>query len=662
MNPTPPVRLVRGYFIVRRFLKRQAELLLLPFTVLLLAQSATAQEWETEFAIAPLEAGAITLNDFLDHAGAPLVRLTRDCENSRCRYLLVNGQGETLRSYSDRSGRRSVSVQASLRSVDEAAVLVRISERRGKDRVVEHWRINARGQRLRYRVTPKDNALAEALLPNGDWIQVTSAGVYRLTSEGTIGMTQSFEESARDAALSVSPEGRVALSVRDSRGRILGCDLTRCLDSGLNLDSNTDTSGVLSAYSDRAGRLHLATYYYINAFNKGVYGAEIDLDTDQVTSGWIVNSESRNLGFDPQLAVLDGQVVVSAQNASQNEHFHITYPTETWAGALEPHLMTNPNLAHQRIVELRASAGVWWQYNQRWNRLSTVEENDTRFRSRYDLEPGLANLFALEGRIGNHFLALSFLQRRDENLARIGRLLSLVYDIHNLGRLSDHQTGLRLEFETVSLRGEATTESETDDDYAGFSTEINTENTRLGLKFTLERGEYYGLVYEQQQTPAWIGYTDWSGNYVSEDFVNDLTLRAVRFHIGYDQLAYTQRYETNYSRPYLSGDLGLGLAWSPDLPAYDDAAMESAGPQIERVMGRVKLAAEGSVDVGYQIQRRRADWYGAGLSFQVGYRARGNLIWMGQSENSDVDNDAIHRNFELYGIQHGPFATLGLIF
>ncbi|MFY0665204.1 MAG: hypothetical protein JXQ97_11300 [Natronospirillum sp.] len=601
-----------------------------------------------------------TLDELRDQRQYPSVNLVVECDSvGDCPPQLVNHDGRVLRSY---PSRYEISTVAAGRHADQAFLLYRraIPVYRDDEETfnVSYWLINDQGVRREF--SPRSSTTSiNSILPDGSLLQVTNENATRADHQGRRETLITFPEGVRDFTVTTGLNSQVAIVLRLDDDTLWACSLSSCADSGISLSARGDRSEILSVYPRTEHQLYLVAYKYINAYNKGLYGAEVDLSTEHRQHGWLAHSMDRNLGFSPQVMVVDDDIIVQARNTTQRQTFALHHPVDSWANALNPWPDLPAQFNRESFFELQASSGVQRVNSVMWNSVEFKDDLNSGRHSRvnYELEPGWGTLFALEGRVGGRYLALSYLQQLDDRIAKASRWLSLVLDLNRLGEMSDSQTGLRFELDRAELWGAADTrlpgERQSFDD-------ITIERLRMALYATMERGLYYGLSYQRQTQPAVVGFSNQQQDIVYSTFVPDLTVNLVQLHVGYDQLAYSRRYETNYNAFYIDGNAGFGMGWITDGGDIGDAALAEVTQTREE---RVPLfGASFNAELGYQVQRRSSRLWGAGISAQAGYRASGYVFGQGQGEESEIESYEITRELSITGFQHGPFATLSLIF
>ena len=634
---------------------------LLGFTLFLLSGVVSAQSRPAtqEIIVGEWRNNVTTLDEIRDQRHYPSVRLVIECSGRNdCPPQLKNQDGRILRQY---PSRYSISTVATGRHADQAYLLYRRSipvvRNEQETYIVTYWLINDQGRRREFSLNSSVMD-GQSIMPDGSLLQVSRVGASRVDRHGQRHQLINFPDGVRDYTVTTGLNSDVAIALRLNDDSLWACNLSQCMDSGVSLSERGDRSEILAIYPRTAHQLYLVAYKYINAYNKGMYGAEVDLATEQRQHGWLAHSMDRNLGFSPQVMVIDDDLVVQARNTTQRQSFALYHPVDTWSAALNPWPDIPAQFNRESFFELQASSGLQRVNSVMWNSVDFNEENGGRHsRVNYGLEPGWGTLIALEGRAGGRYLALSYLQQIDDRIAKASRWLSLVLDLNRLGEMSDSQTGLRFELDRSELWGDAATrlpgERQTLDD-------ITIERQRMALYATMERGLYYGLSYTRQTQPGVVGFSNAQKDIVYSTLVPDLTVNMVQVAFGYDQLAYSRRYETNYNALYIDGSVSMGLGWLKDARDLAKEALTQVTQTDEKrspVFG-VSFTSE----LGYQIQRRSSRLWGAGVSAQAGYRLSGYYYGQGQGEESEIKSDEITRELSISGFQHGPFATLSLIF
>lgn len=118
------------------------------------------------------------------------------------------------------------------------------------------------------------------------------------------------------------------------------------------------------------------------------------------------------------------------------------------------------------------------------------------------------------------------------------------------------------------------------------------------------------------------------------------------------------RYETDYNRWYITGEVGLG---GVRLHTDKNTLFDAVGTREGDINGKTTIEFNGTLDVGYIWQRRIKSLRGLGMSVLAGYKLQYEYI----NENTDDDddlNDGWTINYARQDMIHGPYINLNIIF
>lgn len=626
---------------------------------------ARAQDKPEEYTMVPPEVGTASRDDYFASLGLPDVTLGTRCTTvnkvTTCWLELVNDRGRVLMSGSE-SGLELV---AKGRYPGRAAALIAFRRFEGEQVVTAHFIIDDAGRR---REVAMDGAAAlgndaRLLTPDDALVAVEANRVAVYEPDGRLRSQVPLPQPAAMAVVSADPDGQVAaVAVAAGTDALMACTPAGCVDLGLALAEHGDRIGVLSAYPAGPDGAYVAVYRYVNAYNKGLYIGWADIRTGQHTIVPLINSAVRNVGFSPQLYVKDGSIVVGARDSTNSQDLRFVLTHDQVADALPPAMPHTDGFEQEDTVSVVLGWGVATNY---WYVTSSVEKNDQSYAHvEYDLSDSLANEFQFEGRVGDTRLAVTYLSQKLADSGSPGvETLNLLVDFNDLFA---PQWGLRIVRETGTVKGTA---RYTDNGNAPFSSagvqrsKFSTGYTRLRGDVTVERGMYFGMEYTDYTLPSALGFADSNGDVVATRYDEDVRLRGLDLHVGYDHAQYLSRYEANYRGLFYSGRIGLGLADVSLGPGVKEEVLASTGKSSVEGLSVGYLALDG--ELGYGIQSRLRSLRGAGFLVVIGYRARFTNYTATRDPPqtpSAADADKLFLEFDRSDLVHGAFARVLLIF
>jgi len=632
-------------------------LLLFFGSVLLLFSSQTGPN---RYVLGTLNEGSSSVQQYFDNIGIANVYVSsvcRDnCSGSGCCYPVIkNNQGQVLQRYGSQT---HVSTIANGRYKSGAYLLYLYSYGSGDSYHSEHFLINQKGEHFNVPSYKSDNVLASIIDENRALFQVADDGLYRN------GVRIAKSEALEQAVLQNNPQGDIAIVAINTNRVVLASDSVNWKNAGIVLAQHSDVKGILAAYPQTNKRYYISVYNRINLYNKGLMGAVIDFKDDSVSAGWLLNTSDENIGFDPELYLVEDSVVVSVYNSSTRQSNSLRLTQEEFASVgttLPEHTI---GFESEEFLGFVAGARL---SQLSWIASSKVEPKSVNYGEvTYDIGDALYKTLYFEGKVGNINLALSYLrgeaQEKGGLTASASEALNFVVDFNQLFSPS---SSLRVSFEDATINGVATFHTDfnslsitPDGTQEAFSSKL----TRFNVLNMLERGWFFGGAYTQYKTPSAVGFSNSSKNIEVVALDKEFEIESYEFVFGYDEISYASRYETDMSRFYVQAMGGIGASVFSLSSQTRQAVEARSGKSVEN--STYSIALEGSVDVGYIYQQRFKAARGLGYSLSGGYHVRGSLNGMGQSENSDktVDVDALVLEMSRYDVWHGPYVSFNVIY
>ena len=596
---------------------------------------------------------------YFNRIGAPLVRLAQreipDCEEN-CTYpVILNQAGKVIKTYGVHS---SLTVIATGRYQDIAYMQYRHTYSSSDTHTTESLLINHLGKLSPAR--PTVAAIARLIGPKGHIFAITQTGLYKnrqliLPVKGTL----------KYAHIANNPMGSIAVIAITKNNKVMISNTKKWLFSGIALPQHGDRNGVLSVYPSNENRLYFGVYKYVNVYNKGLMAGTADFVSGVLSTGWLINSAERNVGWDPDVFVHDQQVVIAAKDSSH--HRRITFNVLEQDFAQIAKTENKPThiegYEEEQLLSFLVGAGVA-HFN--WNALSGVpEENEME----YDIGSSTYNALTFEGRIKDTQLTVSYLKNQAEPSGDFGKaateILNILVDFDHL--FSDSfgdSSSLRLSMSSGKGQGIY--------DYQKLSSSLSTgpssqqgsfksELERYSAKIMAERGVFIGLEYAQYTTPSAIGFSNSNKDIEYLTLDEQFGIQNYMLQLGYDEISYAKRYETQLSRFFVDGHIGLGASF---YQISDEVERQVEAQTNKEINTTWSFVFDGELTLGYIWQQRFKSAYGMGYSFTCGYKARVNWNSPGQSDKQDdnIDDDELELEFNRYDIWHGPYASANIIF
>ena len=582
--------------------------------------------------------------------------LTTKCPehgNGDCQQVIKNDKGQVLDGFSTHAVATTI---AKGRYKNKAYLLYSISY----DKHTSYHLIDQNDRD--YPVPPLPQDRLDALVAqDGSVFSITPKGIYKNDSL----ILQAIRE-IEDAKLQNNPQGDIAAIARTTANDIITSNTKEWSVSRTTITHRGDKKNILSVYPKDVSSLVYALYRYVNVYNKGVILGKAEFGAKKDISGWAINSQNRNVGFDPQVYIdTDSMVHLLAQNSTEDVWLEMTIGYE------DIDKLANITPKHTKGFEeeeaLSFLVGSALSYIE-WKAQNSVKGENDLFDATLDYKIA-SNTFLsyyMQGRYNDFQLALTYLQSKAEEKGGIqseaSKYLSGVLDINNL--FSSTAT-LRIVSEKGKINAIATIdESGNAKDVLNYdgSVGVSNEITRYSLLVMLERGMFFGVDYTKYIMPSLLGYGK-RGDVKFAVFDPKTKIEKYSIEFGYDELSYAKRYETHLSRFYIQGLGGVGLGYidySDDVSAVIDDKTHTLG--YGGVSSPLTIVLDGSVEFGYIYQERAKLFHGLGISSQIGFRARGTYYFSGSSSDNEDNDDKLTLEYDRYDLWYGPFVSLNVIF
>ena len=607
-----------------------------------------------------IEEGGLTTDAFFTQQGLPDIsvqyRSIAHCKEN-CSYpVIIDQDGRLLKRYP-----RTYSVTALYKGRYEGVAYLQYRYRYpcGDKQCSRRVLIDDKGQRHSVRngvayaqdgLIAKDRAL----------YQVSETGLYR---DGVLQVAA--ETPLQKARLGHNPQGDIAFIAISEGGQVYVGNTKKLMQTSLYLAPHGDRDGVLALYPKDEETLYVAIYKYVNVYNKGVMAAKVELQSQTEHTGWLVNSEYRNIGFDPEVYVVDDTVHVTAKESRDGGRVSMNIPEVQFDAIAGAENYPRSIIGHEEEEVFTFLVGTGLAYTL-WDAKSSVESEGTTYSEmEYEIDDALFWSLYFEGRFGNTRLGIAYLknelERRDKSASNVSKLLSLYVDYSGLFSLS---SSIRVSMEKGTIGGTGSYKvSHTSPISGPASQKIDFSSTiaRYSAKVMMERGFFGGLEYVDYTTPSAVGFSGRSKAVEYVTFDREFQIQEYLLMLGYNEISYARRYETDLSRLYIDGHVALGASFF-DLSS--DAVQEVEGATAKHINDSWSLVLDGTVDVGYIWQQRYKAVDGLGYAVTTGLRLRGSWNGRGQDRESDrkIDADALELEVQRYDIWYGPYLTLNVLF
>ncbi len=611
----------------------------------------------SEYSVSPLEEGGMSKDAYYDSLGIPdlsvRTKCRKNCSDHCCYSVLVDAAGRIMRSF---SASDDVSVVARNRYKERSFLLVKHGYDTGRGQT-SVWELY--DDRLRsYPVPPHiEGAAATAVTREGDIVQISDTGVYR-NHRRLLPLYEGAQiESAR---IENNPDGILGAAVIDAKSRgVWVTNLKRWLHSTIVLAEHSDKDDVLALCPADGKTVYVVAYNLVNVFDKGLVGAEVDFESGRAQSAWLYDSETRNVGFSPQIYLAGNRLYIYAKDSTHDRRVHLTVEKNGIKTA-QYHETAGENVAD-------FMGGVGTAYLG-WSAGSSVEKGSTVYADTdYEISNSLYKMLYFQGRIYRTRLALSYMKNEAEKAGELTKRASEILQfLVDFDALIPGSISLRLAFTKGEVNGVATfidkqnggTPVTPDGTKEEFASTVN----RYSLLFMMEKGMYWGADFSTYKTPSAVGFSD-SGKSIAY-YGLDKAFRMDNYtaRIGYDTAAYARRYEADYSTFFFQGFIGGGLSVYTLSGDFKQHVETVSGKKI-RTDNTFSLLLDAQLQAGYLWQQRFRSIKGLGYSVEVGVKARGTYTGVGQSDSGgSVGDDELRLEMQRYDVWYGPYGYVNLVF
>ncbi len=432
-------------------------------------------------------------------------------------------------------------------------------------------------------------------------------------------------------------------------------DKYTAIDIGLN--SNSDIKDILSVQKV-AGYTYLAAYIYTNKLNKSLkvfkLGKNENGHFEYFNSKLISNSTEDDTGLNPSIYI-DNHKIAVIHSKTRSNLTRWELPVSN-IDSVDSYLSPWPE---KDVLSFLASYGVrqtQWVIDQEIPDFGDASSNIGR--TRYTMNEGVLQEYKLDGKLYNTSLTITLVKNKVEQGANQleKAATNRIFGSLGISDLFDGPQTLRLEYANDKTGGVAEyTLNEVTEYY-----EFKTEQKSYSVLVSGEQGGYAGLKYSENAIPSLLGFfsTGSSGDRV--EFDEGFTIKKLGLVSGFSEAQYGRRYLFNYSKVYLSGNIGVGVYESILSDEIKSKITSDTGKSIRTNYG---LTADFRLELGYIIQRRSKSLQGFGGSLQLAYAY--DLDWYMNStpkKRNKIDDDELVSGFERTDHRHGPIIRFNLIF
>jgi len=541
-------------------------LFFLIFLALLACENAAA----TNYKFKPYVNDSSFIKTYYD--GKMTISLNRECENSKCTYTLVRDHIDQIATFSENNSVYDIVADGFYK--DAAWVVVRERKLAIKN---YYYLIDHSGTKTNIDYDPSEDM------------------VTTITKDGTVYGVNDKEIRKNGKRLLAAPEplkraiiitnenGDIGVTAISESLAILASDGQSWTNTGIQLNSDSDFNDVLAEYVSEDKIQYGSVYVYINSYCKGVKLFYVNRATGASDQGWLYSSEENNIGYSPKLSNDNNMMYLNVLNSTDNDRVSFSLSPEDFQHmdpAVEAKILSE---CDQRDIKYNIGSGVISNF---W--LADTRTGDMNVD--YNINNSLFMLAHFDASIGNTKLAINMLRNKAEDYndttRKSSRYVNYLFDFN-----SDRFKSIRLNYEKSNVAGSA--------EISGDSSAPIVFDSKFiadSVLFMDELGIFYGAQYTKYEMPSALAFYSTT---ISRSYFDPATrIRALSVMFGYDANAYAARYENNYSRWYVDGYLGVGLAdiaLSPqtDAQVSRDFAGQSIGGTIPRqkVLGSRRLVS-----------------------------------------------------------------------
>ena len=619
------------------FHRKRRKVLLLS-CLLVLSLSSFLAKSEVHQLSEPL-AGSFSAQKYFNQLGLDQVSLKTECNKDKCIKNIVSRKKVLFSNVE--ANQKSVSVVASGRYNRAAYMLIKESGKK-----TFHYIIKNNGRKTRYKYKIPD-ALYQLVNNHGKLVSVTADGIY-IDNKLVL---PSAHKLIR-AKIKNAPSGELSVTAITEANEVMVSNLKLWLSTQIFLAEHGDIDQVVASYANNDNIHYGAVYNYVNNYNKGLRIFKVNFKDNTINNTWLYNSDTTSIGFNPDIFLNKNTLTVSAKNSSLDRWIHFSFDktlSEDNNGIDPLHIS---GFEEENTLAFTIGGGLALQF---WEADSKVENNDIALVDvDYKISSAIYKSALVQGRFDNTQLGIAYLKNESEKssglVADASEYLSMYVDFNDF---LEGSRSLRLSVENATINGVAKVKGA---DVTPATTTFSTEFNNYSVLVMAEQGKYSGVQLSQYTMPSAVGFSNLSG--ATQGYYDpDLGITRVSYVFGYDELAYSKRYETDFSRDYFSYSMGLGLGVFDISSSVTSQAETDLGSPISNALFFELNAA---VEYGYIIQKRLKSLAGFGGVFQVGYKARLSAMGSGRGDNSETTD--LVMEFSRQDLLHGPFVRGSLIF
>ena len=621
-----------------------------------LAIFAFANDGEYVYKNSSIEYNSMDLNQFFNDEGAPDIYFARKCSKGKhpvCWPIVKNNYGKILASYGSKD---SVSKIMKSRYQNIAYLLYEHSYKVGKKYKREYFLIDNNGHK--YTIPPHTNfALSSIITDNAQIIQIYQNRISYDGLDILIAPT-----TFTQAKLTNNLKGNISAIAIDTNNEIYVTNLQKFVNTKVKLAIHGDRENILASYPVNKQEVVWSVYKYVNSYNKGLLLGDVDFKNNENVYGWLVNSEIRNIGFDPEIYVDNGIVYVATTDSTNRDNIVLKTAIsdiENMKGIIPKNIIGFEDEKSIGFLVGTSFSYLYWYATNEVKAEDGVDYGDVK----YDISSSMYQSIYLQGRMGDTQVALTYMKNKAEAKGaateKASKFLNAVVDFNSFFNGS---STLRILAEKGEVNGIANWNGEDIYGVPVINRAFSTKVDRYAALVIREQGYYYGLDYTQYKMPSLLGFSK-DGNTKFVLFDPKAQIHKLTIDFGYDELSYAKRYENDFNRWYIQGLIGVGFGYvSMSNDSYANQEAKDLG--YDGIDTPITLAIDYGLDFGYIFQRKAKVLRGFGFSTQIGIKAKGTYFMAGTSSKNDNDNEdnKLNLEFERNDIWYGPYITFNLVF
>lgn len=389
-------------------------------------------------------------------------------------------------------------------------------------------------------------------------------------------------------------------------------------------------SGIASAIDIDSTDVLIASYYYLNPYNKGIILYRIPVHSANPLQSMkrciFDRRKYENIGWSPSLSSNEKYIAISFYNKTKNK-------TEVYL--IKKEYIDSSNDFYpdwlKTWMEYKKELNLFneWGYNYiMWGTDVSTKFEDlqgvTIPAGKYKLEPTLVEEFGLGGEYRKTSFAFNYMKNmivdkakaRDQSIGKVVEYIAgsiSVEDVFGYGR------SLELHTRNGLLKGEYSQENITHN--------FTTRYLDIDLDvFDKKGGYFYGLSYRNYKTPQPVVISQ--NLSVIEQYVTEVNFNIYSLLVGYSNLNYLRKYENKYKGFYIDGKFHLGIS---------TLGLERK-PSTVSVSFPIAAFTSLNLEPGFLIFKRIESLRYLSLFLKIGIIFDGSLIWSGETKES-VEND-----------------------